>query len=84
VGGGAKGQAALAKMGRRPQRRVGARANPRARAAARARPPRLHYCVPNPNAALRRIREAGGKSAETMEAIANSKATLEAQLNSQR
>jgi hypothetical protein len=32
----------------------------------------------------RSIREAGGKSAETMEAIANSKATLEAQLTSQR
>ncbi|GBF87705.1 kinesin [Raphidocelis subcapitata] len=33
---------------------------------------------------LERIREAGGRSAETMEAIANSKATLEAQLTSQR
>jgi len=31
-----------------------------------------------------RIREAGGKSAETMEEICNSKATLEAQLNTQR
>jgi hypothetical protein len=34
--------------------------------------------------ALRRYKDAGGKSMETLEAVKHSKATLEAQLNSQR
>jgi hypothetical protein len=33
---------------------------------------------------LRRYRDAGGKSEETLEAVKHSKATLEAQLTSQR
>jgi hypothetical protein len=35
-------------------------------------------------AALRRYKDAGGKSEETLEAVKHSKATLEAQLNTQR